>query len=222
MARRILLLLAPALLVLVAAQAGCVLDGGADQAGIYPCTTDDECPLDGFRCGISGFCTNEVVGDDNPVCDSSETGIDQDGDGFGTGVNREDCRERCRAESGSNCELRLQPDCDDADPDVKPGADEACDGKVNNCEFVDGGAATEADVFACVTNEDCPDSLAGEAGATFPIGRCEGGQCVWSPLNQADCTVDGTLIQLTCTTGVQYTWVSDSGRTFEEVPEACR
>ncbi len=67
--------------------------------------------------------------------------VDNDGDGYGSGI---DC---------------VGPDCDDTDPDIRPGVPEICDGRDTNCDGRTFGTDVDADgdgVPRCAG--DCDDS----------------------------------------------------------------
>ncbi|MHC4268534.1 MAG: M6 family metalloprotease domain-containing protein [Planctomycetota bacterium] len=79
---------------------------------------------------------------DSGYTDSCSVCTDNDGDGYGVGV---DC---------------LGPDCDDNDPNVYPGATEVCDGVDNNCNGqIDEGFDVDGDGFTSC-NGDCDDGNA--------------------------------------------------------------
>jgi hypothetical protein len=145
------------LLVLVAACARTgLLEGEADETGgpddpPPECTTDADCVVTDLCappvCRIDAFasdgkprCYPTVVRcDDFDACTADrcepstgaclhERPIDADGDGYIAPPT---------ADMPASCG---QPDCDDSDPGVRPGAGEVCDGKDNDCnDAVDDG-----------------------------------------------------------------------------------
>ena len=91
------------------------------------CESNEDCPE-------STYCREDRCYSDSLVfCDSDEKGIDQDGDGYGTGPARSSCKSECIARGESDCDRYLAPDCDDEDSSVYPGASEICDGQINDC-----------------------------------------------------------------------------------------
>jgi hypothetical protein len=197
--------------------AGCTVGFSPEQENVFPCESNADC-LDDYECGeTTGYCKLIVTDEEAPPCDASENGIDQDGDGYGAGPERE------------NCEFEAE-DCNDNDIDVFPGAPELCDGQVNDCSMLeDNMDATEASVFSCTGDDDstCPDLADVPEGvisiSNYRSKSCESGQCVYKSLRSTQCSVDGTPIDLTCVDGTTgYSWVSDSTKTYEDLPEACR
>jgi hypothetical protein len=214
------------LIAAVGLSAACNIGPTGLEEGTYPCESDDDCLTDdGFRCGDDGFCTTEIV-TTGPPCDSSEPrGIDKDGDGYGTGGDRSQCVAKCEAEGGTNCDRFSAEDCDDNDADIHPNAPSKCDGKRNNCLL---DAEDEAGVFACPGGDattECPEALANEPDGAdqFAKPECMSGRCVYAPFNEVPCTPDGASepVKLTCENGTEYTWATDSSKTFADLPDGC-
>ncbi|MGM0558679.1 MAG: putative metal-binding motif-containing protein [Myxococcota bacterium] len=205
-------LLASLVLILAAGGlwAGCTVGFSAEEDGIFTCESNDDC-LEDYECGDTGYCKPTGQPDPAPDCDNSEGGIDQDGDGYGTGDDRSKCQFDER-------------DCNDDDPDIYPGAPELCDGKVNDCND---GAADEVEVFSCSSEDDCPDLADVPEGviseANYRSKSCEGGTCVYLPLNTAKCSVDDSVVKLTCASGTTgYSWVRDASKSYTDLPAECR
>jgi MYXO-CTERM domain-containing protein len=129
----------------------------------------------------------EQIGDGvDQSCDGKELCyVDVDNDSFHTGATRSSADEDC-ADSGEADASDLDGDCDDADPNVFPGAsegvgdevDQDCDG-VELC-FVD----TDSDGFHAglsVSSSDVRCDGAGELGATAPSGDCDDGSALTFP-----------------------------------------
>ena len=211
------------MLATVGLTAACNIGPTGLEDGIYPCETNDDCTAEGFRCGGDGYCTDKFD-ESAPPCDNTANGIDQDGDGFGTGSDRSDCVTRCEEEGDDNCQQRSEPDCDDTDAQVFPFAAEVCDGKLNNCNL---GAEDEAEAFSCDGSTDNCPTLADEpegmtSAADFLVPECESGQCVYKSLRENDCTQDGSVIKMTCENSNNYSWVRDSTLGYDDLPAACR
>jgi hypothetical protein len=83
-------------------------------------------------------------------------GYDQDGDGY-----RDPSKpEKCLCEAAGFYRGTLGTDCDDADPDSYPGANEVCDGHDNDCDGAtdEGLGTTTCGAGACVaTVDNCKD-----------------------------------------------------------------
>ncbi|MCA9538345.1 MAG: putative metal-binding motif-containing protein [Myxococcales bacterium] len=130
------------------------------------CSDDGLCP-EGYRCAEidrEGTLHHQCVPADDEGCEPCR---DRDEDGYG---------------DGGDC---LGPDCDDNDPDTRPGAPERCDGVDNDCNArVDDGMLTPPDDVACLAVGLC---LGAEP-------RCEGGEwrCRYPAAYEADeLTCDG-------------------------------
>ncbi len=115
------------------------------------------CGLSLIGCGSDG----EAPADPDPPCDTSAWYPDLDGDGWG------DARSplfSCQPLLGY---VEQAGDCDDAEPGVHPGADEACDGLDNDCDGeVDESTAPQT----CYVDGD-GDGY-GDAGTSMPY-LCE-------------------------------------------------
>lgn len=93
--------------------------GGPGGVG-DPCVDHDDCQ-DGLYCGADGLCydPNIADGDADADSDSSQYCSDRDSDGY----------------DGTSEECPSGADCDDLNPYINPGANEACgDGVDNNCD----------------------------------------------------------------------------------------
>lgn len=201
------LVLAAALCLLVFAGCNVAFDPN-EEPRRFTCQTDDDCNTNrGFVCDTE---INRCV---DPVPPDGEACTDEDGDGFGTGANRSGCRQPLE-------------DCDDNDASVFPGAPESCDGKLNDCSL---DVTDEAAAFACPggSADECPELADEPTGLTTPPAsyvspRCESGRCVYLPLNQNPCTVDGSVVKLTCENATEYTWGRDPSKSYADLPPECR
>ena len=78
--------------------------------------------------GLDDNCNGEV--DEEGAVDGTKWAPDVDGDGFGSSA-AEDALRACTPPEGF---LEDASDCDDADADISPDAEEACDAVDNNCD----------------------------------------------------------------------------------------
>lgn len=120
-------------------------------------------------------------------------GRDADGDGFEDAA----C---CNPVPPGRFDVNCGPDCDDEDPDVRPGAQELCDGKDNNCNAV----VDEGCICTPGATRQCPQPGVCAAGVeTCVDGRAFAG-CSITPVSDVcnglddDCdgAVDEGLTQL--------------------------
>ncbi len=136
---------------------GCIISFDAGEENAFSCQTNADCisPLvcnitDGAEFGVCGRASASV---NNPPVQCT----DMDGDGFGEG----DC----------------EPDCDDSDPTVYPGALEICDGKDNDCDCLEDRASCALEmideVTSCAEDADCAE-LARQPEASNGMACIEG------------------------------------------------
>jgi hypothetical protein len=78
--------------------------------------------------GVDDNCNGAI--DEEGAVDGAKWAPDADGDGFGSSAG-EDAVRACEAPGGY---LEDASDCDDADADISPDAQEACDAVDNNCD----------------------------------------------------------------------------------------
>ncbi len=122
------------------------------DAGVHPgaaesCNdVDDDCDL-------------EV--DEDPV-DASTWYADADGDGFG---DASASTEACDAPAGT---VAPGTDCDDADPNVYPGAPELCDGMADDCDAVGWTPADEAGVVTWFDASGLGEDVTGDVAGGTP------------------------------------------------------
>jgi len=111
--------------------------------------------------GIDNNCDGEL--DDESASDTSEWYADADADGFGDAdqtIAACDPPEGFAAEAG---------DCDDADPEVHPAAEEICDGIDNDCDgTIDGPESVDASTWYADTDGD------GFGDPDAPVVDCPG------------------------------------------------
>ncbi len=140
-----------------------------DHDGVMACNGDCDDTNDTVHPGAEEVCDgtdNDCDGEiDNGAAGMQTVYTDADGDGFGdsaTGMTS------CQVESGQAIE---GGDCDDANPDAYPGADEVCNGVDDNCDSIadetepsfdqDGDGALDAGQCAGYTGTaplDCDDA----------------------------------------------------------------
>lgn len=116
---------------------GCSVGFETDQDEVFPCEDDSDC-IQGFECR-SDFCRARDVGGNNIAC------VDDDDDGFGVGETIEERASCPQCANFSKCD----PDCNDNDPNVNPGAIDQCNGLDDNCN----GEIDEPN--ECETDRDC-------------------------------------------------------------------
>ena len=116
--------------------------------------------------------------------------LDGDGDGWGVAG---DSRCLCAPEGGGGYEADLFGDCDDADADFHPNADEACDGEDNDCDGLVDDIWTGCDVDHglgdCVAGECVIDTC--DVGYFDPddnfANGCEAAEDQYETLGGDDC-----------------------------------
>ncbi|MEL6344887.1 MAG: MopE-related protein [Myxococcota bacterium] len=124
---------------------------------VLGCDTDDKEGLD----------TGGVIGDtdtdtDDPV--DEDCFFDADGDGYGDPLITAVC--------GDPDAVELNTDCDDADNDIFPGADEFCDAIDNNCDgLVDGEDSLDASPYYA---DNDGDAFGDEADVVYSCRPVEG------------------------------------------------
>jgi len=91
------------------------------DAAVFP-AADEVCN------GLDDDCDDAVDDDDDDLLDPATWWIDDDGDGYGTGVSSV---ETCERPSGFAAN---RDDCDDTDGAIHPAAAEVCDGADNDCD----------------------------------------------------------------------------------------
>jgi hypothetical protein len=113
-------------------------------------------------------------------------GRDADGDGFEDSAC---CNPVPTGRFDSNC----GPDCDDGDRDVRPGAQELCDGKDNNCN----GVVDEGCICAPGATRQCPQPGACAAGVETCVDGRTYSACSIAPVmdtcNGVDDDCDGAV-----------------------------
>ncbi len=100
--------------------------------------------------------------------------VDADGDGVGAA---EGPLESCEPAPG---EVGVSGDCDDADPDINPNADEVCDGIDNDCDGTTDEGASDASTWIIDGDGDGFGAIGGATteACTLPSGYAElGGDC---------------------------------------------
>ncbi len=155
---------------------GVVDPGGnedSDGDGVTPCEGDCDDTDPAILPGAEELCDG-VDNNCNGLCDE---GMDEDGDSF------TECNTML-VDGGRQCVLVPHGDCDDADPAVKPGAEEVCDGVDNNCNgLCDEGTDSDGDGYNhCGTLDPRTDPLPEDPG------------CVEASPALSDCAPDDPAI----------------------------
>ncbi len=100
-------------------------------------------------------------------CNAIERFLDQDGDGFGTQSLIE-----CTGAHPSSFSAEQGGDCDDADDQIHPEADEICDGIDNNCSGdVDQNPVSGPTWYSDVDGDGFGDPETGSMDCTQPSGK---------------------------------------------------
>lgn len=147
-------------------------DGDGAVAGV-DCDDFDatRTPGNTERCdGVDQDCDGVA---DNDAVDSLPWTVDADGDGYG---DDGDIVWSCVA---LGARVSVGGDCDDADPEVSPGAPERCDGVDTNCDgAADDGALDAPTWYADTDGDGAGDPGAGTAVCDAPAGTVsEGTDC---------------------------------------------
>ncbi|MFH1529462.1 MAG: MopE-related protein [Pseudomonadota bacterium] len=211
------------------------LDGDGDGVGVqsFLCLCVPEGP---YSASVVGDCDDtdpkihpgavevcETAWDDDCDGETNEEGapgcvgyfLDDDQDGFGVGSAY------CLCTGSGTVNTTIAGDCDDADQDTHPGAEELCDGEDNNCNDGidevfpdnDGDGAVDCldpdddndgtpDVDDCqpynpgvptCQNKECGDDGCGGSCGVCPGGsQCDGGKCTCVPdCGSKQCGSDG-------------------------------
>jgi alpha-tubulin suppressor-like RCC1 family protein len=190
---------------------GCFVDGDSDGFGSGSASTQCRdaarsaygfCPV-GYTNG-SGDC-NDTNGSVRPMASESCNGVDddcngtiddgataspcyvdQDGDGYGAGSSTTRCRDASRAAQGY-CPVgytNVATDCNDANPTVRPGASETCNGLDDDCD----GATDDGALLSCYPDADDDGYAAAAATAELLCptpGRSAVGGCAINYTNRA-------------------------------------
>lgn len=160
---------------------GCVVDTDyLSEEGVFFCESDTDCDP-GFECNAqSSACVRRGA-----VVDAEC--VDEDGDGYGVGEDRRKCN-------------FPEPDNDDTDKSIYPGAPDICDGKDNDVD-----PNTADGQIACETVIDCPSQVATQLGGFF---SCESELCVLRARKAVGVCENRSF---GCQSGA-----------YEEIPEECR
>lgn len=120
--------------------------------------------------GVDEDCDGLVNGQDDDLTDGTWH-ADEDGDGYGDPAV---ARFSCEAPAGA---LADGSDCDDADADVYPGAEESCDGLDQDCDgAVDEDAGNPW--YADADGDGYGDAVSATVACTAPAGTVgTGGDC---------------------------------------------
>jgi hypothetical protein len=150
---------------------GCSFGVGVDAEPGFACTTNDDC-VSGYFClgaealpdGEFGRCVSESA--------APTTCVDSDNDGFYA--------------SGCATVTPEQYDCNDADREINPGAEEICDGIDNNCNC---GTDSNADGTVCGINDDGVDEDLPVRNCSLQAGVCAGAtiECINGQYPTARC-----------------------------------
>ena len=136
-----------------------------------------------------GVSSDQDCNDQNPTVGAPATWYDDaDGDGWGAEGGDATCAPSAGAVASAG-------DCDDADPDVSPGANERCDGADQDCDgVVDNGlelivSYTDADGDGYGDDASAAESCAPPAGTVDEGGDCDDADPARHPsADEPDCT----------------------------------
>ncbi len=148
--------------------------------------------------GLDNDCEGTTDGSD--VTDPATWYADDDGDGYG---DSSDSAEACSAPTGY---VESSEDCDDADADVSPSADEVCDSIDNNCDGeTDDSTSIDADTWLPDLDGDgfgdddaSVDSCTAPSGYIEVTGDCDDSDAAINPdatevCDEADNDCDGDI-----------------------------
>jgi len=204
---------------LVAAGACAVDSPNFGEDNKWPCETDEDCTQPGQTC--------ETHPDkpDQQVCTTEVTCTDTDGDGYGAPANAED-------EGGSgfskcaacpNEPKGCEPDCDDNNSNIHPGAAERCNNADNDCDG-------QSDNMGCTPvendGEGCPFAFKEyETPQEETSWACENVEGSYECVLVGSFSADDACAMKRQNDGEQSTWGicgEETSGQWSQVPEECK
>ncbi|MBM4394664.1 MAG: putative metal-binding motif-containing protein [Deltaproteobacteria bacterium] len=140
----------------------------------------DDC--DDGQAAVSPDASETCNGIDDDCSGQADEGLlgtysrDADGDGYG---DPNVAVQACSAPGGY---IANALDCDDSDPDVRPGATETCDGKDNDCDGVPDGFARTCDLGCANGVQTCTAAAWSDCSAPVPLSCRDFADCAFKPM----------------------------------------
>ena len=174
---------------------------------VLACTSLAACAFDFPEEGEIGFaCASDDDCLANFVCRGLSPGATSSGDGLASGSGAAELVGRCAPDDtvgslcvdddndgafvGPDCTEQIL-DCDDTNPNVRPGVEDTCDGLDNNCSCSRVDGDTNGDGVICGPGDDGVDEEAQERPCPLQSGACAGAVRACINGEYQDCVADG-------------------------------